>query len=84
VPSLDRTNRNNSDSYWSGIRGILAIQLAVLFVVSIAAVAYVNWSSNAALAHFMDAGRAPASDHLQQSPTPAQQAKRRTACARRV
>jgi hypothetical protein len=84
VPSLHRTNRNNSDSYWSGIRGILAIQLAFLFAVSIAAVAYLNWSSNAALAEFIAAGRPSASDHLPQSPTPVQLAKRGAGCARRA
>jgi hypothetical protein len=78
VASLDRTNLNNIDSYWSGIRGILAIQLAVLFAVSIAAMAYFNWSSNAALTEFTAAGKPSASDHIQQ------QAKRRTGCARRV
>jgi hypothetical protein len=83
VPSLDRANRNN-DSYWSGILGILTIQLAVLFAVFVAAIVYLNWSSNAALAEFIGAGRSSASDNLQQSPPPVQHAKRRTACARRA
>src|SRR5712671_6050583 len=42
--------------------GILAIQLAVLFVLSVAAIVYVNWSSDAALAEFMASGRPSATE----------------------
>jgi hypothetical protein len=85
VPSLDRANRNNNDSYWSGITGILAIHLVVLFAVFIAALVYVDWSSNAAVSEFMAAGKPPASDrsHFPQSSVPIQQAKGQTVCARR-
>ena len=84
VPSLERTNRNNGN-YWSGIPGILTIQLAVLFAVFIAAIAYFNWSSNAALAEFMAAGKPSASEpsHLPQ-PVPLQQVKNRAGCPRRA
>jgi hypothetical protein len=80
---LDRANRNNDDSYWSGIRGILAIQLAVLFALSVAALVYLDWSSNAATAEFMAAGKPSVSEPSPQ-PGPLQQVKRRTACPRRA
>src|SRR5882762_1744278 len=53
MPSFDRASPDSNNTYWSGIAGILAIHLAVLFAVSVAALAYLNWSSNAALAEFM-------------------------------
>ena len=52
MPSFDQASRNNNGSYWSGTAGILAIQLAILFALSVAAIIYVNWSSDAALAEF--------------------------------
>jgi hypothetical protein len=86
VASFDRANRNNSDNYWSGIRGILAIQLAVLFAVFIAALVYLDWSSSVATAEFMAAGKPSASQpgNLPQSSMPLQQVKSRTACPRRA
>jgi hypothetical protein len=85
VPSSDQTSRNNSGNYWSGTAGILAIQLAILFALSVAALVYLDWSSNAALTEFMAAGKPAASqpDHFPQ-PVPLQQVKSRTACPRRV
>jgi hypothetical protein len=85
VPSVDRANRNNHDSYWSGVHGILAIQLAVLLALAVAAIVYLDWSSNAALTEFMATAKPPASEpgHLAQ-PVPLQLVKRRAACARRV
>jgi hypothetical protein len=85
VPSFDQTSRNNSGSYWSGTAGILAIQFAILFALSVAALVYLDWSSNAALTEFMAAGTPSASQpsHLPQ-PVPLQQVKSRTACPRRV
>jgi hypothetical protein len=84
VPSFDRANRNN-DNYWSGIPGILSIQLAVLFALSVVALVYLNWSSKAALTEFMATGKPSASEpgHLPQ-PVPLQQVKSRTACPRRA
>jgi hypothetical protein len=85
MASFDRASRNNIASYWSGITGILSIQLAVLFALSVAAIAYLNWSSKAALTEFMITGKPSASEpgHLPQ-PVPLQQVKSRTACPRRV
>jgi hypothetical protein len=84
MPSLDQDSRHSNGTYWSGIAGILAIHLAVLFAVAIAALAYLNWSSNAALADFMakDKPSASAPSQLQQSSVPVQQVKSKTACAK--
>ena len=86
MPSFDQASRNNNGNYWSGIAGILAIQLAVLFALAVAAIVYLNWSSNAALAEFMATGKPSVSEpsHLPQSSVPLQQVKSRTACPRRA
>lgn len=85
MPSLDRASRNNNANYWSGTAGILAIQLAILFALAVAAIVYLDWSSKAALAEFMAVDKPSASDlsHPPQA-VPLQQAKSRTACARRL
>jgi hypothetical protein len=86
MPSLDHDSRNSNGTYWSEIAGILAIHLAVLFAVAVAALAYLNWSSNAALAEFVAAGKPSASEpsHPPQSPAPVQVVKSRTACPGKV
>jgi hypothetical protein len=81
VPSPDRANRNNDGNYWSGTHGILSVQLAVLFALAVAALVYLNWSSNAAVREFMATGN-PSASELQ--PAPLQQVKNRMACPRRV
>jgi hypothetical protein len=85
MPSSDQASRNNNGSYWWGTAGILAIQLAVLFILSVAAIVYVNWSSDAALAEFMAVGKPSAMEPSQlPQPAPLQQVKSRSACPRRV
>jgi hypothetical protein len=86
MPSFDRASRNNSGTYWSGIAGILAIQLAVLFALSVAAIAYLNWSSEAAVAEFMAIGNPAASkpSHLPQPSIQVRHVKGRAACAKRA
>jgi hypothetical protein len=85
VPSFDRASADSNGNYWSGILGILSIQLTVLFVLAVAAIVYLNWSSNAALAEFMAAGKPSASElGLLPQPVPLQQVKGRATCPRRV
>ena len=86
MPSFHHANRDTNGSYWTGIAGILAIHLAVLFAVSVAALAYLNWSSNAALADFMANDEPSASEpsHLLQSSVPVRHVKSKTACAKRA
>jgi hypothetical protein len=86
VSSLDRANPTNHGNYGSGIPGILSIQLAVLFALAVAALVYLNWSSNAALTEFMAMEKPSALEpgHPPQSSVPLQQVKSRTACPRRA
>jgi len=86
VPLFDRASRNNNASYWSGILGILSIQLAVLFALAVSAIVYLNWSSKAALTEFIATGKPSVSEpgRLPQSSVPLQQVKSRTACPRRA
>jgi hypothetical protein len=86
MPSFNRASPDSSRNYWSGIAGILAVHLAVLFAVSVAALAYLNWSSNAALAEFMAKDKPSVSepDRLPQSSVPLQQVKSKTVCAKRA
>ena len=86
MPSFDRASPDSNNTYWSGIAGILAIHLAVLFAVSVAALAYLNWSSNAALAEFLAEDKPSVSEasRLPQSPVPLQQVKSKSACAKRA
>jgi hypothetical protein len=68
-----------------GNAGILAIQLAVLFMLSLAGLAYLNWSSNAALAEFMATDKPLASEPGQpQLSVPVQHAKSRNSCPRKA
>jgi LPS O-antigen subunit length determinant protein (WzzB/FepE family) len=86
MPSLDHDSRNSAGTYWSGIAGILAIHLAVLFAVAVAALAYLNWSSNAALAEFIAAGQPAASEPspMPQLSAPVQVVKSKSACPGKV
>jgi hypothetical protein len=85
VTSFDRASADSKGNYWSGILGILSIQLAVLFVLAVAAIVYLNWSSNAALADFMATDKPSASEPgLLPRPVPLQQVKSRATCPRRV
>ena len=84
MPSFHHASRDTNGNYWSGIAGILALHLAVLFAVSVAALAYLNWSSSAALAEFIAKDKPSASEPSQflQSSIPVQQVKNKTACAK--
>lgn len=86
MPSFDRANSNNNGTYWSGITGILSIQLAVLFALSLAAIVYLNWSSKAAVREFMATDKPSVSEpsHFPQSSVPLQQVKSRTGCPPRA
>ena len=86
MPSFDRARPDSNGNYWSGITGILSIQLVVLFALSLAAIVYLNWSSKAALTEFMATGKPSVSEpaHLPQSSVPLQQVKSRNACPPRA
>jgi hypothetical protein len=86
MPSFDQASRNNNRDYWSGIPGILSIQLAVLFALAVAAIVYLNWSSKTAVTEFMATGQPSVSEpsRLPQASVPLQQVKSRAACPRRA
>jgi hypothetical protein len=67
-----------------GIAAVTLFQLLVLFAIGVAVVRYLEWSSDAAQAEFMNAIDA-ASDpsHSGESSTPQQTVKARTGCNRK-
>jgi hypothetical protein len=86
MPSIDQASRDNNSDYWSGIPGILSIQLAVLFALAVAAIVYLNWSSKVAVSEFMATEKPSVSEPsgLPQSSVPLQQVKSRAACPKRA
>jgi hypothetical protein len=86
MPSFDHASQNHNGDYWSELTGILSIQFVVLFLLSVVAIVYVNWSSKVAVNEFMASGKPSVSEPsgLPQSPAPLQQVKSRTGCPRRA
>jgi hypothetical protein len=72
----------NSQIHWRGIGTTVAVVPLTLLVFAFAVVSYLEWSSNAAVAEFMSASEASASDpnHSNESPAPIQSLKGRTGC----
>jgi hypothetical protein len=72
----------NSQIHWRGIGTTVAVVLLTSLALALAIVSYVEWSSNAAVAEFMSATEASASDpsHSNESPAPIQSLKGRTGC----
>jgi hypothetical protein len=72
----------NSQIHWRGIGTTVAVVLLTLLVLGFAVVSYVEWSSTVAVAEFMSATEASASDpnHSNESPAPIQSLKGRTGC----
>lgn len=72
----------NSQIHWQEIGTTLAVVPLTLLVLAFAVVSYVEWSSNAAVAEFMSATEASASDpnHSNGTPAPIQSLKGRTGC----
>lgn len=74
----------SSQIHWQGIGATVAVVPLTLFVLAFAVVGYVEWSSNVAVAEFMSAIEASASDpnHSNESPTAIQSLKGQTGCPR--
>jgi len=72
----------NSQIHWRGVGTTVAVVLLTLLVLGFAVVSYVEWSSTVAVAEFMSATEASASDpnHSNASPAPIQSLKGRTGC----
>jgi hypothetical protein len=80
MPALDGTDAQARGGYWLGIVRSLLVQVMVLAAIAAAAVYYINWSSDAALAEFLDAFKPSASDHSAGLSSPVQPVKSRTNC----
>ena len=63
MPSLDGADGQRRGGYWSGIVRSLLIQLLILTAISVAAVQYINWSSQVTPAEIAGAFEPPLSDH---------------------
>jgi hypothetical protein len=72
----------NSQIHWRGIGTTVAVVLLTLLALAFAVVSYVEWSSNAAVAEFMNAAESSASDpnHSNKSAAQNPSAKGRTNC----
>ncbi len=84
MPSSEGQSGQSRGSAWRGIVATLLVQVLVLAAVSVAAVYYVNWSSQAALAEFVGAVKPSVSDHAHRFSSPIQPVKGLTSCARRA
>ena len=62
----------NSQKHWRGIGATVVVMLLTLLALAFAAVSYVEWSSNAAVAEFLSAVEQSASDPHHSSKSPAQ------------
>jgi hypothetical protein len=67
-----------------GVAAVALFQLLVLFAIGVAVVRYLEWSSDAAQAEFMNAIEATADPrHSSESSNPNQKVKTRTGCNRK-
>jgi hypothetical protein len=75
----------NSQSRWRATATTVVVEFLILLALAFAAVRYVEWSSDAALAEFMSATKPSASDpnHSGEFSTPIQTLKRRVGCDRK-
>jgi flagellar basal body-associated protein FliL len=82
MPSPENSSSTDRDSYRLGIIKIALAQIVVLLALAGAFIFYVNWSSQAALADFLDATELslPAPEHHAQSSVPVHAAKGAKAC----
>jgi hypothetical protein len=76
MPSLDRPSKQSHGTYRLEIVTIMLVQALIMVVVLIAALYYINWSSDAALAEFMGA----TSNQSSQPPKLTQSVKSRKTC----
>ena len=70
----------NSQIHWRGISTTVVVELLTLLVLAFAVVGYVEWSSDTAVAEFMNATRSSASDANHASESQVQPLKGRTGC----
>jgi flagellar basal body-associated protein FliL len=82
MPSPENSSETNPDSFRLAIVKIALTQIAVLLALAGAFIFYVNWSSQAALADFLDATELslPAPEHHAQFSVPVDAARGLKAC----
>jgi hypothetical protein len=80
MPSPANISSSGRQSFWPAIVRIVLVELLVLLALSGAVVGYLNWSSDAAFAEFLAAGKlsAPAQH------APIQTVKRQAPCDRKA
>jgi hypothetical protein len=83
MPSSEGQSGRSRGINWPGILATLLVQVLVLIALSVAAVTYVNWSSEAALAEFVGALKPSVSDQLRRFSSPIRPVKGRS-CTRRA
>jgi hypothetical protein len=84
MPTLERQSERGRGINRRAIVATSLVQVLVLIALSVAAVAYVNWSSEAALAEFVGVFRPLTSDQARRFSSPLQPVKGRTSCVRRA
>jgi len=84
MPSLQGQSGQRRGINWRGIVVTLLVQVLVLVALSVAAVSYVNWSSQAAVAEFVGAVKPSVSDQSRRFSSPLHPVKGRMSCARRA
>jgi len=84
MPTLERQSGRGRGINWRAIVATLLVQVLVLIALSVAAAAYVNWSSEAARAEFVGVLKPSMSDHAHRFSSPLQPVKGRTSCVRRA
>jgi hypothetical protein len=80
MPALDRPSGRSHGTYWLGIVTNLLVQVLIVVAVSVAALYYISWSSDAAVAEFVGAFNPSMSDQSPQPARPTQSVKSRTTC----
>jgi hypothetical protein len=86
VPLSGNQDHDERDIVRMEIVRTLLVQLLVMLALSGAVTFYLQWSSDAAVREFMDAGTSPAPDakHHPQASAPLQAVQRHGLCARRA
>jgi hypothetical protein len=84
MPLFNSQQQNNRGTRWWGAAATGVVELLVLFALGIAVVRYLEWSSDAAQAEFMNATKPSASDPNPSGvSTPVQALKGRAGCERK-
>ena len=70
MPLFNSQHQNDRGIRWRGIAATAVVELLVLLALAFAAVRYVEWSSDAAVAEFMSAIKSSDPNHSSEVSTP--------------